>query len=266
MSGGPDRRCRPATRGPRAVRVSDLGVIQEDFQAYLLRGSDAIQAHVVGTARVPLATRLGIYGGAYRARLVESLAVTYSALAKLLDADFLELAQAYVSTHDSPFFSIRYYGEDLAAFLAGSETYAGAPLLAELAQWEWAMTTVFDAADAQPLEAAALGAVQPQEWAQLRFQWHPSLVRLSLRWNAPQIWAALSADGERPAAEVGVAVPWLLWRQGLGSFYRSLTHTEAAALDAAREGWPFGELCELLCERVGEQRAPLEAATFLRSW
>ena len=246
--------------------MSDLSAIQEDFQAYLLRGSEAIEAHVTGSARVPVATRLGIYGGAYRARLAESLAVTYAALAKLLDADFQQLAAAYVSTHDSPFFSIRYYGEDLAAFLATREEYAAAPLLAELAQWEWAMTTVFDAADAQPLPAEALGRVQPQEWAQLRFQWHPSIVRLSLKWNAPQIWAALSADAERPAAAVGAPVPWLLWRQDLGTFYRSLTANEAAALDAAREGWPFGELCQLLCERVGEERAPLEAATFLRGW
>lgn len=246
--------------------MSELRAVQEDFQAYLLRGTDAIEVHVAGTVRVPVATRLGIYGGAYRARLVEALAVTYSALAKLLDADFQQLAHAYVQTHDSPFFSIRYYGEDLAAFLASREEYAGAPLLAELAQWEWAMTTVFDAADAQPLSAADLGRVQPQEWAQLRFQWHPSIVRLSLKWNAPQIWAALSADCERPAAELGAPVPWLLWRQELGSFYRSLTDTEAAALDAAREGWPFGELCGLLCERVGEERAPLEAATLLRGW
>ena len=246
--------------------MSDLNAIQEDFQAYLLRGSDAIEAHVTGTARVPVATRLGIYGGAYRARLAESLGVTYSALSKLLDADFEQLAAAYVSTHDSPFFSIRHYGQDLAAFLASSAEYSGAPLLAELAQWEWAMTTAFDAADAQPLDAEALGRVQPQEWAQLRFQFHPSIVRLSLQWNAPQIWAALNADSARPAAEVGAPVPWLLWRQNLGTYYRSLSETEAATLDAARGGWPFGELCELLCKRVGQERAPLEAATLLRGW
>ena len=69
-------------------------------------------------------------------------------LAKLLgEADFAALAAAYIAAHDSPYFSIRYYGDALAKFLATREDYAAAPVLAELAQWEWAMTAVFDAAD-----------------------------------------------------------------------------------------------------------------------
>jgi hypothetical protein len=45
-----------------------------------------------------------------------------------------------------------------------------------------------------------------------------------------------------------------------------LTHTEAAVLDAARNGWPFGELCELLCGELGEAQAPAHAAALLRDW
>jgi hypothetical protein len=37
-------------------------------------------------------------------------------------------------------------------------------------------------------------------------------------------------------------------------------------LDAARSGWPFGELCELLCDELGDEQAPLQAATLLRGW
>ncbi len=247
--------------------MTGLAALQGDFQQYLLRGDPAIEARVTGTARVPVATRLGIYGGAYRGRLAEALAANYSALAKLLDEDFEELAQAYVASHDSPYFSIRYYGEDLAAFLAAEERYAAAPLLADLARWEWAMTTVFDAADATPLAAAALARVEPDAWAQLRFQWHPSVTRLDLAWNAPQVWQALTEGSERPAAAVSAEpTAWLLWREGLGTYFRSLSVTEAQALDAARSGWPFGELCELLCAAVGDDEAPLAAATFLRGW
>jgi len=247
--------------------VKALAALQGDFQQYLLRGDPAIEARVTGTARVPASVRLSIYSGAYRGRLAEALAANYSALAKLLDEDFAELAQAYVAGHDSPYFSIRYYGEDLARFLATEERYAVAPLLAELARWEWAMTQVFDAADAAPLPAAQLAQVAPDAWAQLRFLWHPSVARLDLNWNAPQLWQALTEDSERPAAAVTAeATAWLLWREGLTTYFRSLSPTEAQTLDAARRGWPFGELCELLCERVGDDEAPLTAATFLRGW
>ena len=248
--------------------MSGLARVQGDFQDYLLRASDAVGAHVLGTARVPVATRLGIYAGAYRSRLAEALQSNFPALAKLLgEADFHTLAAAYVRTHDSPYFSIRYYGDALPQFLAAHEDYAAAPVLAELARWEWTMTGVFDAPDATPLTHEALAGVAPQQWARLRFTWHPSVRRLALSWNVPQIWQALTEDRERPQASLNAApLPWLLWRHELTTYFRSLTHTESAVLDAARNGWPFGELCELLCEELGEAQAPAHAAALLRDW
>ena len=247
--------------------MKELLTIQGDFQDYLLRDAAAIRAHVCGSARVPVETRLGIYHGAYRSRLAEALGTTYAALARLLDADFTPLAQEYVRTHDSPYFSIRYYGAQFADFLAAHPDTQGAPLLAELARWEWAMGGVFDAADAVALQAAALGEISPQQWAQLRFKFHPSLARLALHWNAPQIWQALTQDAARPAAAYSAtALEWLLWREGLTTYYRSLSATEAKTLDAARAGWPFGELCALLCEELGDEQAPAQAAGLMRGW
>jgi len=105
--------------------VSGLAHVQADFQDYLLRESDAVAAHVLGTTRVPVATRLGIYARAYRSRLAEALQSNFPALAKLLgEADFHTLAAAYVRTHDSPYFSIRYYGDALPQLLAAHEDYA----------------------------------------------------------------------------------------------------------------------------------------------
>jgi hypothetical protein len=248
--------------------MSGLARVQGDFQDYLLRESDAIGAHVLGTARVPVATRLDIYAGAYRSRLADALQSNFPALAKLLgEADFHTLAAEYVRTHDSLHFSIRYYGDALPQFLAAHEDYAAAPVLAELARWEWTMTEVFDAADAVPLTHEALAHVAPQRWARLRFAWHPSVRRLALSWNVPQIWQALTEDRERPQASLNAApLPWLLWRHELTTYFRSLTDTESAVLDAARNGWPFGELCELLCDELGEAQAPAHAAALLRDW
>jgi hypothetical protein len=248
--------------------MSPLARLQGDFQDYLLRGERGVETHVLGSERVPVATRLGIYGNAYVTRLSEALASNYPALAKLLGAgDFEVLAAEYVRTHDSPFFSIRYYGDGLAEFLTAHESYTAAPVLAELARWEWAMTGAFDAADRAPLGPEALASVPPPQWAQLRFGWHPSVQRLTLWWNVPQLWRALIDESERPPAALAAApVDWLLWREDLTTYFRSLTPAEAAVLDAARSGWPFGELCELLCDEVGATDAPLQAATLLRGW
>src|SRR3979411_1870320 len=96
-------------------------------------------------------------------------------LANLLgEADFQTLGAKYVATHESPFFSVRYYGHELADFLAATPQYSKAPLLAELAQWEWAMAAAFDAADAEPIDSAAFAQVAPEDWAELRFEWSPA--------------------------------------------------------------------------------------------
>ncbi len=247
--------------------MSSLEDLQARFQAYLLRSTAGIESEVLGSERVSAATRLGIYGNAYAARLIEAMESNYPALARLLDEDFEGLARAYVARYDSPFFSIRWYGDELADFLARDERYAEIPVLAELARWEWALRGAFDAADAPVLKAEALATVAPADWAQLRFTFHPSVARLALHWNVPALWQALTGDTERPQTSFSRnAVDWVIWREDFTSYFRSLEPPEGRVLDGALAGWPFGELCEALCESVGEERAPQAAAGYLRTW
>lgn len=245
-----------------------LARIQCDFQDFVLRGDCATEAHVLGTERVPIATRLSIYRNAYRARLIEALQSNYPALSQLLgEAEFNALGGAYVHEHDSHFVNIRYYGHNLPQFLATHPESAGAPLLAELARWEWAITEAFDAADASPIRADALSTIVPEDWSELRFEWHPSVRRPSLAWNAPQIWKALTSGSDRPEAVCGPSpAAWLMWRRDLRIFFRSLNAAEAQAIEASHSGKSFGELCVLLCEHVGEQDASAYAARLLREW
>ena len=248
--------------------MSDLARVQGEFQEYLLRGARAIETRVAGSARVPIETRLGIYAGAYGSRLVDALAASYPALAALLgEEDFQALGAKYVHAHDSPYFSIRNYGDALEAFLGTHADYAEVPLLAELARWEWLLCAVFDAADAEPLAAAALARVAPGDWPELRFTFHPSVRRAALRWNAPQVWKVLTEGGERPELRVASEpVEWLAWRQDLTNYFRSLAPGEAQTLDAARKGAAFGELCELLAASHGAERTAAEAAARLARW
>jgi hypothetical protein len=59
---------------------------------------------------------------------------------------------------------------------------------------------------------------------------------------------------------------WLLWRQNLQNFFRSLDPIESAALDSALRGDAFGDLCAALAAWVPEEQIPLRAATLLGSW
>lgn len=249
--------------------MSRLPDIQEAFQSFLLAGDPVVNTHVVGTARVPVETRLGIYGNGYRTRLIEALEASFPVLRTVLEeADFHTLASRYIHSHPSTFFSIRYYGDQLAQFLAADEEYSKAPLLAQLAQWEWAMAAAFDAPDAQALGLDFFAQVAPEDWSELRFTWSPSVQLLALEWNVPQLWKAVTEESERPDPAVSEQpVPYLIWRRELQIYFRALAPAEATALAASRSGQSFGELCVLLCEHLAdESEASLQAAGFLRGW
>jgi len=92
-------------------------------------------------------------------------------------------------------------------------------------------------------------------------------LRLDLDWNVPAIWNAAKADGTPPDPDrAGVPVAWLIWRRGLRSYFRSLAPDEALALDAARAGRTFGEICEGLCEWTTPEETPAYAASMLKRW
>jgi hypothetical protein len=248
--------------------MSGLGRIQHDFQEYLLRATAGVVDHVAGTDRVPLSTRLRIYSDAYYSRLTEALQANFPALAELLgERDFERLAAQYIATHDSRFASIRYYGDELAQFLATEARYRPVPLLADLARWEWTMAAVFDAADADAIDARALSGKSPTEWATMRLTFHPSVHVLEFAWNAPQIWKAITDGTARPAAAVSrEPVSWLLWRHQLKELFRSLGAAEEDALATALSGETFGDVCAVMCAHFSEDEAPAEAAGYLRRW
>jgi hypothetical protein len=245
-----------------------LRQIQRDLQQHLLGAQSAISAAIVDAPPLPIADRLGIYRNAYQIRLIEALGETYPMLHKVLgDEVFSALGEAFVAAYPSVHRSIRWYGRELGEFLRSRPPYADQPIFAELAEFEWTLAEVFDAPDAQSLPRAALSAIDPAEWAGLTFRLHPSLRRLGLSWNAPAVWRSMSHDETPPQPELSEQPTlWLLWRQNLQNFFRSLDPVESAALDSALRGDAFADLCAALAAWLPEEQIPLRAATLLGSW
>jgi hypothetical protein len=242
--------------------------LQRDLQTHLLGEPSSIAGAIVDAPPLPILERLGIYRNAYRTRLIEALDDTYPVLHALLgDEVFVALGEEFVTAHPSVHRSIRWYGGELSDFLRHGPPYAEQPILAELALLEWTLAEVFDAADAEPKPRAALSAVDAWAWSELKFEFHPSLRRLHLHWNTTAVWQAMSRD-EVPSGPVCAEhpVPWLLWRQNLQNYFRSMTADETAALDSALRGENFGKICESLAEWLPEDEIPLRAASLLGTW
>ncbi len=245
-----------------------LRQLQRELQTHVLGGPDTIADAIVDAPPLPIRERLGIYRNAHRVRLIEALDDTYPVLHAVLgDEVFVALGGEFVAAHPSIHRSIRWYGSELAQFLCRQPPYAGQPILAELAQLEWTLAEVFDSADAQSVPRAALSATDAAAWSRLRFEFHPSLRRLAFQWNTAAVWQAMSrGDGPPDPACAQQPAPWLLWRQNLQNYFRSMPADEAAALDSALRGRDFGGLCETLAEHLPVDEIPLRAASLLGAW
>jgi hypothetical protein len=245
-----------------------LRELQLDMQRHLLGENSDVTAAIVDAPPLPAADRLAIYRNAYQVRLIDALHETYPVLHGLLgDEAWVELGYAYVAAHPSVFRSIRWYGRELPDFLAARSPFDEAPILSEVALLEWTLAEVFDATDAPSLPRSALAAVEPSAWGSLTLEFHPSLRRLAFSWNTAAVWKSMSQDETPPRPEMAPApVRWLLWRQNLQNYFRSMNAVEEAALDSALRGRNFAQLCEDLGALLPQEEIPAAAASLLGTW
>lgn len=248
----------------RALQLAMQNALLDESE----QGVRAIAHVIVDTAPLAPAARLEIYRNAYRSRLIEALEDGYPNLHRLLgDEHFDTLGAGFVAAHSSVHRSIRWYGRELAQFLRAEPAYRDQPRLAELAAFEWTLGEAFDSEDAIPLERAALNAIEPAAWGEMHFSFHPSLRRLALEWNTVAAWRALGEEGTPPdPARLAHPTSWLIWRQGLKNYFRSLEPIEERALEAAQAGARFAQLCTTLAATVGEAEIALHAARLVATW
>lgn len=212
-----------------------------------------------GGAAPGVSGHLPVYQHAVPARLSAALRDNFGVLPQLMGDDGFEaLALAYQRAHPSRHPSIRWFGEALAAFMAERDDLVPHPAMADMARFEWALRTAFDAADATPLQGEDLGGLAAGDWPGLVLHLHPSVQAVVLQWAIAPAWRALQAGADAPEPEPYVHTV-LVWRAGLATRWRSLDPMEATLLDAVAACEPFAALCE----RSG---GPEAAVAALQQW
>ncbi len=203
----------------------------------------------------------------YRARLLSAPRDNFPVLHRALsDEAFAKLARDYIDAHPSRFRSIRWFGDELTAYLVAGPERLPHPALADVARMDWAICCAFDAAGAAPLTLTDLAALAPEQWPQRRFALLPSLRLVELNWAVEPIWRALNAD---EAAETEVPEPLahalLVWRPELECLWRSAGPVETAALRTLAQGARFTECCTAIAE-TGEPDPATTAVGLLQRW
>jgi len=249
--------------------AGSLADLQRAFQDYVLASHQGFTAQVRDTSKADRITLLDVYREGYALRLIEVLEADFAGVRAMAGPeDFDHMARAYIAAHPSHHPSVRWFGRNLADFLATTPPYDKAPAVAEMARFEWALGEAFDTVDVEPLQAEAVMAVPPEAWETIAFAPLPSLRRLDLGHDVPPSWQRREEvePGALEVVELGATVPWMIWRPEHMANFRSLEPDEAVMLDAMVEGRPFPALCEALLPHVGEDQAAARAAGLLRSW
>lgn len=247
--------------------MSALTSLQKDFQRSVMHGGDDALAHIVGTDAAAADERLKVYYDAYRLRLLDILESDFAGLRSLVDArEFESLGLAYLDAHPSAHPSVRWFGEQLPAFLARAQPWAARPELAQMAELEWLRGRAFDAAEAPAVSVDELAAVPAEAWPAVCIRFHPSLRQLALDFNVAKIWQAVSREDAPPLEKYPATTPWLIWRQGLTVFWRSEHPAEDFAVSAFRSGADFTAVCAGLCDWYSEADVPGIAVGLLRQW
>ncbi|MFG6486538.1 putative DNA-binding domain-containing protein [Roseateles sp. BYS78W] len=245
-----------------------MSVVEQQRRLAAAIRDDGDDGDAAGLLAGDFATGLAVYRHAYRARLAEALADNYTVLARALGDDgFDALAQAYIAAHPSRHPSIRWFGHELAGFMAAAaDDLVPHASLVDFAAMDWALRGAFDAADAPLLAPATLAALGPDDWAGLVLHLHPSARRVRLGHAIEPAWRLLREwEPELGADQPDLPEPephdhvLLAWRQAGETRWRSLEPLEAALLDAVADEAPFALLCERAAAELGDPEAAAPA-------
>jgi hypothetical protein len=246
--------------------MSHLRAMQLQLADAMRAGSVPLPGSLRGDDKADEAGRLAVYQQGYRIRLREALATEFPGLGLLAARRFSPLLDDYVAAQPSTHFNIRWHGEGLASFLGNTSPWRERPELAEMAQLDWAISTVFDAADHATVSASDLAGIAPEAWAALRLHPLPHARLLRCTCNIDAFRRAADRSGPRPPLRRWRRPRHLLvWRPALDVHYRQVAPGELPALRDALNGETFAHLCERLAERHGATALPRMAA-LLAQW
>lgn len=159
------------------------------------------------------------------------------------------------------------FGEFLRKALQQRADWRDRCIKADMALFEWALVQADEAPDADIVTANDVAAIDPEDWGDMSFDFHPSVNLIHLEWNVVSIWEALRESREMPRVkQAPEPQPWLIWRQGDDCHFRYLSDFEAWSLEEMLAGADFGSVCDALAQQIPEQQAMNTLAKFLKKW
>ncbi|MEP5938023.1 MAG: DNA-binding domain-containing protein [Erythrobacter sp.] len=245
-----------------------LLLAQQGFMAQVLDDDAPAPADWPADQNARLAAGMDVYRQNYRSAVVEAISSTYEQTQKWLDQGvvdgaFQRAAIHHVIAHPPAGWTIDDVG-------AGFETtclqlFPDDRAVAELAWLEWAMLGASRAAEATPLTpesfAQATAEFGDEDWAALTLEFVPGIAARTLEHDLHAMWQALgSTPFERPPTALEIPRGCIVWREGERPTFLMVDAANVQALNAARTGMTYAEICVMLAGADADEQALQEAA------
>jgi hypothetical protein len=175
--------------------MAGLAELQAGFLAAAIDPAKLDRAPAIRAGALAPAERLAIYRRNLHANWRAALADTYPVVARLVgDAFFTEAARRYALAHPSTSGDLHRFGAAFADFAGAYPHARDLPYLRDVARLEWAWHEAFHAAEAPPIDLAALARVPQDRHGDIRFTLHPATRLVDSGHPILAIWEA-NQDG-----------------------------------------------------------------------
>ncbi|HBI42632.1 MAG TPA: hypothetical protein DDY78_07200 [Planctomycetales bacterium] len=206
--------------------------------------------------------RLAIYGSAYYARLLECMREEFPATTHALGEELFDsFAAAYLQQYPSRSYTLCQLGANFPRYLVesrppreeGDLEVSWPEFLADLAQFEWTFSAVFDGEGVEGkeiLDEAKLRAVPPERWPDARLVPVCCLRLLTFRFPVQAYYAAVRND-ETPEMPVPAETLLALTRRNYVVRHSTLDGLEYRLLSALVEGKSVTDAIEQVAQSGG---------------
>lgn len=247
---------------------------QERFWAWINRPADlsqdatAIAALLAPHSHISQAEALSIYNNAYHQRLVDVSSALFPVLFNTLGKElYTQLWIAYMGAHPPRNGPIHRVGESLPAFVRAHPSFAALPAVADIAQLETLLGSLFDKADEPAYTLAQLQALAPEAWPTMTWQAKQDWALFYSRFDLEDYWrhmqAFTDAAGE-PGEPAFVITPlpssathkqpnYLVFRQHYRMQFQHMRPELAVFLQGVQDRHSFAAICQSLAESFPEQ-------------
>ncbi len=169
---------------------------QSQFRASLLDPQSPTPEGLTDGRGRPAGRRFSVYRNNVTVSLTEALEQTFPIILKLLgEENFNAVAKVYLQRDPPTSPILSTYGESFPGFLETFPPLAHLGYLADTARLERALVRAYHAADATPLDPAALATLAEDDLAQLSVTFGPAVQLLRSPWPIHGIWRFNTEDG-----------------------------------------------------------------------